>query len=132
MNLSKIILLISLLFANLAWLLNPHACCPRAPLNCEFVEFNCCSMKNPHGVVNMGECAPKNMPAHKAAGPFFNQESQLSKGVMLSISDATSDSTSLYQLQQTRITQVIGLKINIIPDSVTLPFHKKPPRIQSA
>jgi hypothetical protein len=132
MYLSKIILFTGLLFANLAWLLNPHACCPREPLNTGLIEHECCSMNHSQNTVDKKGHALQGMPSQKAAGPFFNQESQLSKGVMLSVPDVTSGSNSLYQPSQNRITYEIRLNENLIPDSVILPLHKKPPRIQSA
>jgi hypothetical protein len=126
----KGIILISILLANLAWLLNPHACCPREARICPDLEQHCgCGINSLHTSDRMNDCKPVNASKQPLCTPVFSQESQFSKGVMASFSDAFSNTIFLFQASKCQITAEIKLADSIIPRSATIPHYKKPPRI---
>ena len=137
------LLVASLLLSNLAWLLNPFACCPKdAQLIPTFKVSLCstslssltcrchCSSEQSGGSDDGKDSEPTGTAkAFSSADVSLKvaKESQFSKGVMTSVSNTNANTLLLSRLQTGWITSLAGMIESIIPHSAFLPLPKKPP-----
>jgi hypothetical protein len=133
-SLTNSALLVVLILANLAWLLNPHACCPR-PTATESglsgensLESNCCSMHHDQLSDELEAHDEKFDPTDNSINLSIFPDDQFSKGVHSSISESNPTSASLLQLLYApMISEELIINDSEIPDSAIIPRLKKPP-----
>lgn len=133
-RLTNTAMLAILILANLAWLLNPHACCPRSTevesgIN-NHVEPSCCSMLN-NQTPNEPETPENNyIQTYSSINLSLLPDDQFSKGVHSSVSDSIPTSASLLQLLHApMISEELLIYDSKIPASAIIPRLKKPPCI---
>lgn len=123
------VVLFSMLLANLAWLVNPHACCPRMETMSDCQVTGCsmimCSMNS----INIPEssCSENCM---KSDYLQITQSDQFSKGVNNFPADTTSAST--YFSQDMVIAFVLDKECSAAPTNYTsfiVPPIEKPPSL---
>jgi hypothetical protein len=130
---AKATLLALIVVANLMWLLNPHACCPRETSSEPTFsgqtrsETSCCmhtTQPEPDNEAISGQSNQTAMPQLS----FVSPDNQFSKGVNNWVSNSIPTSASLLQsLGSPAFFIFTRVSNSDIPQSAILPLLKKPP-----
>ena len=124
---SAYVLLLSILLANLAWLLNPHACCPRPDEVCRCQQMSCPVNTEAVRVENMSEtgCSENSADFQYV---ILRLSDQFSKGLTNDMPD-TSPSSILLQSETDHpifSAQQVNHDSNKY-DSIVIPPIERPP-----